>query len=236
MQRNKVWLDIDKAFHAQIPNDFFDVIVAVLADDRSFNPVLEYLDGLTWDGVKRIDEWLLAYAHAEDLGDYTRAVSRLLLLAAVARIYVPGCKFDEMVVLESAQGTGKSSLLRTLCPNPEWFTDDLQLNLDAKQVIENTGGKWFIEASELSGMHASKVEHLKSMISRQVDGPVRMAYARLSVTEPRRFVLVGTTNSHVYLEDPTGNRRFWPIRVGDILLPELARDRDQLWAEAVSEP
>ena len=234
MQRNKVWLDVDKAFHFQIPNDFFDVIVAVLADDRSFNPVLEYLEGLTWDGVKRIDEWLMAYASAEDLGEYTRAVSRLLLMAAAARIYVPGCKFDEMVVLESGQGTGKSSLLRTLCPNPAWFTDDLQLNLDAKRVIENTGGKWIIEASELSGMHASKVEHLKSMISRQVDGPVRMAYARLSVTDPRRFVLVGTTNSHVYLEDPTGNRRFWPIRVGDVLLEELARDRDQLWAEAVS--
>ena len=232
-ERNIVWLDIDQTFRLQVPDVFYDRVVAALADDHAFNPVLEYLEGLEWDRVERIDEWLIAYAGADDVPEYTRAICRLFLLGAVARIYVPGCKFDEMVVLESQQGTGKSTLLRTLCPNPDWFSDDLPLNVDAKQIIESTGGKWIIEASELSGMHASKVEHLKSLMSRQVDGPARMAYAHLPIHEPRRFVLVGTTNAHAYLDDATGNRRFWPIHIGTVRLTDLACDKDQLWAEAV---
>ena len=82
-------------------------------------------------------------------------------------------------------------------------------------------------------MHASKVEHLKTMLSRGSDGPVRLAYGRLPVEKPRHFVLMGTTNAAAYLDDPTGNRRFWPVTVNTILLPEIRRDRDQLWAEAV---
>ena len=151
----------------------------------------------------------------------------------VRRIYQPGAKFDEMVVIEGAQGTGKSSMLRILCNDPSWFSDDLPLNVDAKQLIERTTGKWIVEAAELSGMHASKVESLKSMMSRQVDGPTRMAYAHLPFEKARQFVMVGTTNAHAYLDDATGNRRFWPIDTGQVRLKDLARDKDQLWAEAV---
>ena len=82
-------------------------------------------------------------------------------------------------------------------------------------------------------MHASKVEHLKTMLSRGSDGPVRLAYGRLPVEKPRHFVIMGTTNAAAYLDDPTGNRRFWPVVVNTIRLPEIRRDRDQLWAEAV---
>ena len=192
----------------------------------------DYLNALAWDQQERLDEWLMAYANAGG-STYTRAVGGLMLVSAVRRVYQPGVKFDEMVVLESEQGTGKSSLLRALCPLDAWFSDDLPLNVDAKQIIERTRGKWIIEAAELSGMHASRVEHLKSMMSRQFDGPVRMAYARLPIEEPRQFVLVGTTNAHVYLSDPTGERRFWPVHVKTIDVEAAERDRDQLWAEAV---
>ena len=231
-QRNRIWLTIDKQFHLQVPDGYFDIFMQDRAHAHEFHPVRDYLESLVWDNTARLDEWLIAYAKAGE-STYTRAVSALMLLSAVRRIYQPGVKFDEMVVLESEQGTGKSSLLRALCPYDGWFSDDLPLNVDAKQIIERTRGKWIIEAAELSGMHSSKVEHLKSMMSRQVDGPVRMAYARLGTEEPRQFVFVGTTNAHVYLNDPTGDRRFWPLQVQKIDVDAVKRDRDQLWAEAV---
>jgi len=135
-------------------------------------------------------------------------------------------------VLESGQGQLKSSVLRALCPEDAWFSDDLPLNVDAKQIIERTAGKWIIEAADLSGMRKSQVEQLKAMLSRQVDGPVRMAYGRLPVERPRQFIIVGTTNDHHYLQDATGNRRFWPVRVQQFDVDAIRRERDQLWAEA----
>lgn len=231
-QRNRLWLTIDEKLHFQPADGFFDVVTQDMARRSPFHPVRDYLNQLQWDGIPRLDEWLIAYGGAGD-SPYTRAVSAIVLIAAVRRVFKPGCKFDEILVLESEQGLNKSSALRALCVNDDWFSDDLPLNVDAKQIIERTAGKWIIEAGELSGMHSSKVEHLKAMLSRQVDGPVRMAYARLPVEVPRQFIIVGTTNAHSYLEDQTGNRRFWPVRCEDFKVPELCRDRDQIWAEAV---
>src|SRR5690606_33817871 len=101
-----------------------------------------------------------------------------------------------------------------LCPNPEWFTDYFPLNASPQEVIEQTIGKWIIESPELVGMSAKQVEHMKAMLSRAVDGPVRRAYAHLTDERPRQFVVIGTTNSRTYLRDATGGRRFWPVRVG----------------------
>jgi predicted P-loop ATPase len=230
-ERNRIWLDLDKQFRFKPSQDMFDIVCKDQAYAHRFHPVRTYLDSLKWDGIKRIDTWLTRYAAAAD-NDYTNAVGAIVLIAAVRRVRKPGCKFDELLVFESDQGFGKSSALRSLCPNDEWFSDDLPLNVDAKQLIEATAGKWIIEAAELSGMRKSQSESLKSMLSRQVDGPVRMAYARLPVEIPRQFIIIGTTNSHTYLNDITGNRRFWPVRVGKFDLRQLAFDRDQLWAEA----
>ena len=231
-QRNQIWLDIDRKFHFQVPDNYFELVMDNWARQNSYHPVRDYLEGLEWDQEERVDDWLAAYAGATN-GPYARAISWLLLGSAVRRIFQPGTKFDEMIVLEGPQGSGKSSLLRVLCDDASWFLDDLPLNCDAKQIIERTTGKWIVEAAELSGMHASRVESLKSMMSRQVDGPTRMAYAHLPLEKARQFVLVGTTNAHAYLDDATGNRRFWPIDTGQVKLKELARDKDQLWAEAV---
>ena len=229
--RNRLWLEIDKRFGFRPSAEFFDIVIQDIAFANKFHPVRDYLDSLTWDGVPRVDTWLTTYCQSYDM-EYTRAVGALVLIAAVRRVRKPGCKFDEMLVLESGQGLQKSTALQALCPVSSWFSDDLPLNVDAKQIIERTLGKWIIEAAELSGMHKSQAEHLKSMLSRQVDGPVRLAYARLPVEQHRQFVIIGTTNSHTYLNDSTGNRRFWPIRVEFFDIPGLRRDRDQLWAEA----
>lgn len=229
--RNRIWLDLDREFRFRPSQDIFDIVCKDQAYANRFHPVRAYLDSLQWDGTARLNTWLTRYAGAAD-NDYTNAVGAIVLIAAVRRVRKPGCKFDELLVFESDQGYGKSSALRALCPDDEWFSDDLPLNVDAKQVIEATAGKWIIEAAELSGLRKSQSEQLKSMLSRQVDGPVRMAYARLPVEVARQFIIIGTTNSHTYLIDQTGNRRFWPVRVSKFDLAALKNDRDQLWAEA----
>ena len=231
--RNRMWLDIDRTYHFRPSADFFDVVVQDLADKNRMHPVREYLKKLVWDGTPRIDTWLIRAGNAADT-PFVRTVSAIVLIAAVRRVMHPGCKFDELLVLESGQGELKSSVLRALCPDEEWFSDDLPLNVDSKQIIERTTGKWIIEAQELSGMRKSQREHLKSMLSRMVDGPVRMAYDRLARTQPRQFIVIGTTNDHHYLTDPTGNRRFWPIRVKRFNLNLVFEERDQWWAEAAA--
>lgn len=229
---NAVWLEIDRRFHFRPSKDFFFDVVMDIAMNNPFHPVLDYLKSLKWDGVPRVDTWLIASAGTADT-PYVRAVSSLVLIAAVRRVVKPGCKFDEMMVLESGQqGLNKSTALRTLCPNDAWFSDDLPMTVDSKQIIERTTGKWIIEVAELSGMHKTQVEHIKAMTGRQVDGPARMAYARLPVEQRRQFIMIATTNSHVYLTDITGNRRFWPIRIEGFDIGWIREHRDQLWAEA----
>lgn len=227
-----LWFEIQEVFHFRPSREIFDTLLQHLAWQNEFHPVREYLNSLQWDGVPRIDTWLVDCGGAPDT-PYTRAVGRLVLIAAVRRARQPGAKFDEMTILESGQGTLKSSALRALCPEDAWFSDDLPLNVDAKEIIERTAGKWLIEASELDGYSKSRIEHLKANLSRQVDGPVRMAYGRLSVEEPRQFVIVGTTNTLTnYLKDSTGARRFWPVRIEKFNVDRIREHRDQLWAEA----
>jgi predicted P-loop ATPase len=144
----------------------------------------------------------------------------------------PGSKYDEMLILESPQGTDKSSGLRALAFNDDWFTDDLPLHGDTRRLMEATAGKWIVEAGELKGMGKSDVAALKACLSRQRD-EARMAYGHKSMRVPRQFVIIGTTNeTDGYLRDSTGNRRFWPVRVQRFNLEKLRADRDQLWAEA----
>lgn len=226
----RMWLLVDKEFGFRPSKEFFFDVVGNLARENGTHPVREYLDGLEWDGKKRLDGWLSKYSGAKD-DPYTRAVGRLLMIAAVRRIRLPGAKFDEMVVLESEQGMNKSSALAALAVRDEWFSDDLPLNADSKMVIERTQGKWIIEASELKGMRKGEVEHLKSFLSRRTDR-ARLAYGHISTEVPRQFVVVGSTNSDKYLRDPSGNRRFWPVRIGRFDVDGLIEAREQLWAEA----
>ncbi|TPE59470.1 hypothetical protein FJQ54_13360 [Sandaracinobacter neustonicus] len=228
----RLWLEIDERFRFRPQIEFFTKVIMDTARNAPFHPVCDYLDGLQWDGVPRLDRWLVTYGGAED-NEYTRAVGALPLIAAARRVREPGAKFDEMLILESEQGTDKSSALRVLAVRDERFADDLPLNSDGKKVIEQTAGKWIIEAGELKGMRKGEVEHLKSFLSRQ-DDTARLSYARLPVIVPRQFVVIGTTNSERYLRDLTGNRRFWPVRVGRFDLEALRRDRDQIWAEAAA--
>lgn len=224
---NKLWA---KAQLKGFPVSFDSLarLVTVVADAQKFHPVRRYLDALKWDGHSRADTWLSTYLGA-DASELNAAFGRSLLFGAVRRILHPGCKHDSMLVLEGKQGSLKSSAVAVL--GGQFFGDGLRLGLGAKETIEQTRGLWLIEIAELAGMGNKEVEAVKHQISCQMDR-ARMAFGRLTLAVPRQCVFVGTTNSDRYLKDPTGNRRFCPVRVGKIDLPALIRDRDQLWAEA----
>ncbi len=217
-------------YHLWISKEDWSDFLTDLALYQRFHPVRDYLDSLVWDETPRIDRWLVEFGQAAD-SEYVRAVGPLVLIAAVRRIMEPGCKFDEMLVLEGLQGKNKSTALGILAVREEWFSDDLPLDADTKRFIEAIAGKWIIEAGELKGMRKGEVDALKSTLSRRSDR-ARLAYGRHPVEIPRKCIIIGSTNSEHYLKDSTGNRRFWPVRCGEFDVEGLRRVRDQLWAEA----
>jgi len=203
--------------------------VQAIASRHRHNPLADWLRGLRWDGVARLDTWLTRYAGAQDTS-LARAIGAAWLRCAVARAICPGIKADAALVLEGAQGAGKSSIFSIL--GGEYFTDDVPA-LDSKDAALAVARAWIVELPELSAVARSLVEHTKAFVSRQTDR-VRPPYGRALVEWPRRCVFGGTTNRSDYLRDETGNRRFWPVTVGATDLDALRADREQLLAEAVA--
>jgi predicted P-loop ATPase len=194
------------------------------------SPVRDYLEGLKWDGTSRIDNWLQYYCEASD-DRLVKVFGRKWLIATVARALRPGCKADNALVLEGAQGAGKSSALKALA-GEAWFFDGLR-DMHGKDASASLKGKWIVELPELSALRRSDVESVKAFLSR-TDERYRPPYGRGEVIEPRRCIFAGTTNRNDYIADDTGGRRFWPVKVGRINVEGLERDRDQIWAEAVA--
>ncbi len=206
--------------------------IRLLAVQDAFDPVKEYLDGLKWDGVPRLDTWLTVYLGAPD-DDLTRAIGRAVLIAGVRRVRKPGCKFDHAMILEGPQGGGKSSALKILAGGEMFFSDEIVVGQSYKEAQELLRGKWIVELPELVGLTRSDVKTVKQFITKTTDRG-RPAFARAVEELPRRCIMIGTTNDADYLQDPTGNRRFWPVVTGKIDQDALRRDRDQLWAEAAA--
>lgn len=235
------WVDADDAalryylervYGIAAKDKIFDA-VNVVAGENAFHPVREYLNSCTWDGVPRVETLLIDYLGAED-NEYTRAVTRKALVAAVARIYKPGCKFDYMLTLRGRQGLGKSALIAKL--GGEWFSDTFS-TMQGKEAYEQVMGVWIMEVGELAGMRKAEAETIKLYISKQTDR-FRPAYGRRLQEFPRQCIFIGTTNETQFLRDTTGNRRFWvvdtpndPARdMWDDLTPETVR---LVWGEAV---
>ncbi len=200
---------------------------------NAFDPILDYLDELKWDSQPRLDDWLTTYMGAVST-EFSRAVARLSLIAAVRRAREPATKFDQIIVLEGpTEGKGKSTAIKILA-GAENFSDQKILGVDDRKQQELTEGVWLYEISELTGMNRAEVEHVKAFASRDTDR-ARPAYGRFQVSQKRRTVFFASTNRTAdYLISDTGNRRFWPVLTGHIDLAGLARDRDQLWAEAAT--
>jgi hypothetical protein len=207
----------------------FDACVQLALENR-FDPAVDYLNAQQWDGVARVDTWLTTYFGAEDT-ELNRAIGRIALVAQVRRARQPGCKFDQILVLESPEGYFKSTALSVLAGAPENFSDQTILGKSDKEQQELLRGIWVYEIADLSNIRKAEVEHVKAFASRTHDR-ARPAYGRARIDLPRRCIIWATTNNAEYLKSQSGNRRFWPIPVKVIDIEALKRDRDQLFAEA----
>jgi predicted P-loop ATPase len=209
--------------------------LAINVEQNFFHPVKNYLSSLSWDGISRIDTLLIDYLGASD-SEYTRQVIRKVMVAAVKRIYHPGAKFDYVLTLVGPQGAGKSTFVQKI--GMSWYSDSFG-TIQGKEAYESIQGVWIMEMGELAGLRKAEMETIKHFISKCEDR-YRVAYGKRTETFPRQCIFIGTTNNRDFLNDPTGNRRFWPVDVTvnkplkNIWLDLNQAEIDQLWAEAVS--
>ena len=213
-----------------------DVAFTKVADDRHFHPIRDYLNSLPeWDGVKRVETLFIKYLKADDT-EYVRSVTRKTFAAAVARIYVPGIKFDSVPVLDGDQGIGKSTIVKDLV-TPEYYSETLSLtDMDDKSGAEKLQGFWVIEIGELAGMKKADIEKVKAFLSTS-DDKYRPSYGKVVESHPRQCIIIATVNGERgYLRDITGNRRFWIIKVHQKKQKKTwdftDEFRQQFWAEA----
>lgn len=197
---------------------------------NAYDPIIDWIGKQQWDGTPRIDSWLKQYLSAEEDSEYCAEVGRIVMLSMVGRALTPGVKVDQMMVLRGPQGCGKSTVCLILAPWPELYNDAMPdiRSKDAEIVLERIVIQ---ELAELAAVWRSDLEVLKAFITRR-ECLLRRPYDRWPVTVLRRAIFIGTTNSDVYLIDPTGNRRFLPVTVGKIDLDGLQAVVPQLWAEA----
>lgn len=234
------WKDVDYAGYYRYMETFYGLTgrekldngLLIVSSQNRINDVREYLQGLKWDGVKRVDRLLQDYLGAED-NAYTRAVMRKSLCAAVARAVEGGVKYDYMPIFTGPQGIGKSTFLSIL--GKDWFSDSLT-TFEGKEAAELIQGTWINEVGELTAMTKQETSAVKQFLSKTHD-IYRAAYGRTTNKYPRRCVFFGTSNDSEFLKDPTGNRRFWPVDVGlhrakKSVWNDLPGEVDQVWAEA----
>lgn len=239
-EEKRRWKDVDDAgfyryvevFYGLTGREKLDNALMLVSAQNRINDVKQYLQGLTWDGVKRLDTLLSEYLGAEDTA-YTRAVMRKSLCAAVARAVTGGIKYDYMPIFTGPQGIGKSTFLRIL--GKDWFSDSLT-TFEGKEAAELIQGTWINEIGELSAFTKQETQVIKQFLSK-TDDIYRAAYGRRTDKYPRRCVFFGTSNDSEFLKDATGNRRFWPVDVGvhpakKSVWNQLPLEVDQIWAEA----
>lgn len=225
----KVWLS--SRFRFEPKKDLVFEAMSYLAGKNSFDPVKDWLEALPeWDETNRLDTWLKKNFEAEGNAEYLAQVFRKWMVAMVMRVYKPGAKFDWMPIFEGKQGIGKSSIGRLLVGD-KYFVDWLPdlTNKDSALALQ---GAWAVELGELASLRKQDVESSKAFITRTID-KVRPPYGRLSIESPRRCVFFGTTNNETYLRDESGNRRFKPVKVGQLNFDAIETDREQLFSEAL---
>ena len=202
---------ISAVYRIRSKDDILDNIYAV-ADFNAYHPVREMLNSLEWDGADRIPDLLPRYLGAEP-SDYTTAVTKMLLYAVIQRVFHPGIKFDTAIVLsDTKQGSGKSTLCRLLALQDDWYTDSLDDLNDNKRAFEALRGHIICELGEMiATRRARDIETIKGYLSRTADD-YRTPHAKFSERYPRQAVFIGTSNRSQFLpDDRSGNRRFVPV-------------------------
>jgi len=211
-------------------NDVWEAMSAA-AHARPTHAVREWLKSLAWDGTKRVETWLSEYFGAEDT-PLNRAIGRMWLVSAVARVMEPGCQADHMLVLQAVQGAGKSTGLEILF-GKAWYLPKLPNIQDETRAASALRGRWGVEVGELDAFRGAASTRIKDFLS-QRDDDFRAAYAEHEIKRPRHCIFAGSTNENAFLGDPTGARRFWCVRVGLVDRLGLKRDRELVWAEALA--
>lgn len=237
------WCDSDEAYarnyiehqYQLYSKDRFSDALRILFAERRYNPIIDIVDGINWDGEPRCQQFLHRWGKVEDTA-YTREVSRLIFAGGIHRLYAPGTKFDDVPILMGEQGCGKSTLVRFLAINDAYHGEVTMV--DGQQAIEQLSGRWICEMSEMLALtKAKEQEAVKAFITRSVDY-YRKPWDKNVSELPRRCVFVSTTNNFNVLVDKTGNRRFYPVEVhsnGYDIYSHEDEIRDyilQCWAEA----
>lgn len=241
-RRDPYWTDtddaglryyIEKVYKIEGRQKIMDAL-AIVAEEKAYHPVKDYLEDQIWDGTPRVETLLVEYLGSAD-SLYTRTITRKTLVAAVKRIYEPGCKFDYMLTIHGDQGIGKSMLIQRLGHN--WFSDTL-VDIRGKEAYEALDGVWLMEMAELAALKRSELEATKNYISKRED-KYRRAYNRHTSINKRQNIFIGTTNEDDFLKDATGGRRFWVVptdvtkRTKTVWDDFNDEERDQVWAEAM---
>jgi putative DNA primase/helicase len=223
--RTIVWLAHHYAFNADKKTIMGAAVMC--AHEHAFHPVREYFDKIEWDRKERLSSWLHEYLGAQ-ANEYARAAGMKFLIGAVARVMRPGCKMDNVLILEGPQGRWKSSALRALAG--DWF-GDTPFTIGDKDAYLQIRGSLIYELAELDGFSRAESSRAKAFFASSHDTfvPKYVAYA---IKVPRQCVFSGTVNHGTYLRDTTGNRRYWPVKIERADIEAIVRDRDQLWAEA----
>lgn len=227
----KYFLGAQRRFEPKSQN--IEEALVTVSKRKKFHPIKTELESYVWDGVPRINDWMVKYMGTEDTS-YVRNVGLKVLVAAIKRLYEPGCKFDYIMVLEGRQGIGKSRAIQIL--GGEYY-GDIDINLHDKETIEVMRRLWIIEASEMEAHRKQESTAMKAFLSRNTD-MFRVPYAKRAKAFPRQSIFIGSVNPENcedigWLKDTTGNRRYWPVACTRIDIDALRKIRNQLWAEAL---
>ena len=232
---------INRVYGLQFAKDDVWDFVKLIAHQNEYHPVSDYLDALKWDGVDRVGGLAQALGQTDI---FTHTILRKFLVSCVVRPlewnnygHNVNWKIDTVLILKGSQGKRKSSFFKALCTDDEWFSDSLpSITAERKDASMHMLGKWIVEQAEFEGHVArSSVENMKAFITRERE-IFRKPYGRAEINMRRPSVLVGTTNSSSFLNDPTGDRRFWVLEIPEsthIDLRWVHQNRDQIWAQAV---
>jgi len=228
----EIWLGLVKKGFKELDHKKIKHAVLNIASANRFDSASLWLSGLQWDGIKRVDKFLMSYMGADD-SPYVHAVSRYMWTGLAGRIMQPGVKADMVPVFIGEQGAGKSSAIAALSPSDEFFAELSLADRDV-EISRKIRGKMIVELPELKGLKGRDMEHTKALITRTQE-EWRQVYREYNSKYYRRNMFFGSTNDAEFLFDVTGNRRWLPLSVGvkgvvDIVA--IKSDRLQLWAEA----
>ena len=215
-------------------------VITEAALDNSYHPVKQYLESIVWDGVPRVETMFTTFLSAKDCELY-HVYAKLFMIAAIKRVYKPGCKFDNMLVLQGEQGNGKSTFCEKLAVNDKWYNDNIIIADRDKDSLLYMQDAWIVIMDELDAWNKADTNAAKGFMSKRSD-KFRAPYAQNSEEHPRHCVFIGNTNDETFLKDNTAitERRYWVIKTEGnwetsrdkikLMTPEMI---DQLWAEAM---